>query len=327
MAKAAAVGTLILTFGFMLHPAAAANKMSGAALDEVLAWLSTKPAVVPGDAARNEMMKKLDAPFLEDTAVLNSAVGKYFKARMKAFTADIAATAAPAGGHVIVWKLYNMGAVMKSGEATIAFDLISGRDKVKWTSEDLKKTIGACDALVITHSHLDHADMAVAKKFLAAGKTVVTPPGIWEKLPGMGGITLLRDGTIDIKGVKLTAFPGFQSETMNNVYLIEFPGGVKVLDTGDENGKAYPTGGGWLAGVRPPRNVDLLMFNSWSAIMKEMLAAFPAKMLMPAHEHELTHGPQSRSSYEEMISTSESLGVPYVLMAWGERFEVSPDRD
>jgi L-ascorbate metabolism protein UlaG (beta-lactamase superfamily) len=293
-----------------------------AALGEVQAWLDTKPAVRIGDAARSNMLKKLDPVLQDENAGRTASVGKYFRARMSVLAADLE-TAKPATGSIYIWKLYNHGAIIRSSEETIAIDLITGVDKMRWNPEDLKRVVQACDALIITHGHIDHADMAVAKKFITAGKKVVTPPGIWENMPNMGVVILLRDGSIDIGGFKLTAFPSFQSTDKNNVYLMEFPNGVSVMHTGDENGASISDGGGWLAAIKKPHPVDVMIQNSWSSALQMLVDAFPPKLIIPSHEHELSHAASSRSTYEELIANTSKLGVPFALMAWGERIEIA----
>ena len=94
------------------------------------------------------------------------------------------------------------------------------------------------------------------------------------------------------------------------------------MHTGDENGATTEGGKGWFATIKSPSPVDVMIQNTWSNVIAEMVALFPPELIVPSHEHELSHGPGSRSTYASMIDKTSRLGVPFVMMAWGERIEV-----
>jgi len=290
---------------------------------KALDWLAAQGEVKSVDPEREATLKTLDAPLLEPLAVQLPATGRFFRARMAAFLQDFQQTNVASGA--VVWKLYNHSVVIRSPEATIAIDLISGMDRIAWDPATLNKAISGIDVLLITHSHNDHADMRVVKKFIAAGKPVLAPPGLWESLPQASGITYIRDGEITIKNIRITVFPSFQGMDPNNAYLVETTDGVRIMHIGDE-GEKNATGKEWYARFKEPLHVDLLIPNCWSPNIDDLLRFVAPSAILPSHEFEITHFPSSRATYDAIYSKYSKLNIPFFVSFWGEKLIIKAAR-
>jgi hypothetical protein len=287
----------------------------------VLDWLAKNPEVKPGDAERERILKTLDPALTEEPAKMMPAVGRFFRERMDAFLADFEKTK-PAKGAAI-WKLYNHSDVIRTPQLTIAIDLIKGFDQVAWDDAALDRAIAGIDVLLITHEHGDHADQVVVKKFLKAGKQVVTPPEMWKYESFSKNLTRIRDGSITIKDVKLTAYPAFQKDTPNNIYLIETADGLKIMHTGDDNEMEHTTIE-WFGKFKPPLDIDVLLPNCWCPNLALMLRYVKPKIMVSGHEHELSHAVSGRRSYYFVYSVLSTVKVPFLVPAWGEKMVFEP---
>jgi len=288
--------------------------------DNALTRIAAFPEVKLGDKDRESFLKSLDPVLQENNIINDPSLGRFFKARMNAFAADFEKTRPAAGA--AVWKLYNAGVVIRMPEATVAADVITGMGRSVMDSATLNSIANGSDILLITHEHIDHSDLRVVKKFTAAGKTVIAPPGLWRNVPQGKSITYLRDGSVTLKGVKITAFPSFQGDTPNNVYLIEPPGGLSFMITGDENEQGN-TGKEWYMQFGTPLHVSALLPNSWCPNIKQLMQHVAPDYIIPLHEHELSHVPSQRTTYRNIYDDLSPFGIPLLVMAWGERVNIA----
>lgn len=285
----------------------------------VLDWLATGPAVAPGDAQREAMLMRLDAALLEPDAGYLPAVGRFFGARMDAFLQDFESTQVDRG--VVIWKLYNHTEVIKSPEITLVTDLIQGWGQIFWDDAGMDRLIAGVDALLITHQHGDHVDIRVLRKFKAAGKPVYAPeiPLDWKDDPDADYVTLFRDQTMTLNGVKIHAFPAYQKNTINNVYLIETPGGVRVMHLGDDN-ESFRMGQEWFRVFgKKTLAVDILIPNCWCPNLALLLEYVKPALMISSHEHEVGHPVIGRREYGELYKVLPTVNVPFVVPAWGEK--------
>ena len=286
---------------------------------EVLAWLHTQPPVAPGDDTRKHMLLKLDPPLLVYEAGYLPIVGEFFRARMQAFLRDFENTRVDSG--VVIWKLYNHTEVIKTPEATLVTDLIQGWGEIFWDDAGMDRLIAGVDALLISHQHGDHIDIRVLRKFKAAGKPVYAPeiPSDWRDDPDADYITLVRDESFEINGVKIYAFPAFQKTTINNVYLIQTPGGVRVMHLGDDN-ESLRMGQEWFRRFGAKGlDIDILIPNCWCPNLALLLEYVKPQLMISSHEHEVGHPVHGRREYGELYKVLPTVNVPFVVPAWGEK--------
>jgi len=163
-------------------------------------------------------------------------------------TAAIASQLARGEDGARIWKLYNMGFIVRTKTATIAFDLVRGdsarNQDFALPAEIMNRLVDQCDALFISHRHGDHVDEGVAQRFLDQGKPVVAPPQVWAAKPIQASLTHLnREAHIEQalpiqKGkreLKVVVFPGHQMEkTENNVSLVITPEGLSFAHLCDQ---------------------------------------------------------------------------------------------
>lgn len=291
--------------------------------NEVERWLDGDPALKPGDAGREKILKKLDEPLLEERAKEMPVVGWFFTERMKAFLEDFERAEVSEG--ITIWKLYNHTEVIRTPETTVAIDLIQGFEQVFWPDESIDRAIEGIDLLLITHEHDDHADLRVVKKFLDAGKKVIAPPGLWEGEEDAKGITRLRGDSLTFNGVKITAFPGFQKLTPNNIYLLELGDGFKIMHLGDDN-ETFRMGVEWFRRFKKkPLEVDVLIPNCWSPNLALLMKYVKPKIIIGSHEHEIGHPPAGRRPYSFVYSVLATVGAPFIVPAWGEKAVFNPE--
>ena len=292
------------------------------AVREVLDWLATNPPLEPGDETREAMLIKLDPVLLEPDAKKLPAVGMFFKERMDAFLDDFENTTVESGA--VIWKLYNHTEVIRTPGITLVIDLISGFYEVSWEPEALDRAIAGIDAMLISHEHADHADPVVVKKFLDAGKPVIAPPGFWEDQEFAAGITRFRDDSMQLGDVNIHAFPSFQKLTINNVYLLKTEDGLRIMHLGDDNA-TLKMGQEWFRVFKKPYEIDVLIPNCWCPNLALLLQKLKPKIMISSHENELGHPVHGRREYGELYPVLRTVGVPFLVPAWGEKYILTPD--
>lgn len=226
-------------------------------------------------------------------------------------------------GRVRVCKVYNHGFVVKSRNATIAFDLYSGScgGQRLIPKQLMDEIVGQCDMLFISHGHADHADPSVVKRFLTEGKTVVAPDGV---LANLDGIVRIREEngssrrlfTIGKRKLTVDILPGHQDDVPNNVYMITLPGGKRVMHTGDQYSESdllrLPKQAAMLA--RP----DVLLVNCWALHVRTFVDSLRPKAVVTGHENEMGHSIDHREAFWMSFSKLDSQSCPLYVMSWGE---------
>lgn len=261
---------------------------------------------------------------LHDTRLDGSEVLAQFMARR--LDAVEAGLAQPPTGELEIWKLYNDGFIVRSGGATVAFDLYrggpAGGAPALIADERMRALVERCDMLFLSHDHPDHVDPAVVGMFVAAGKPVVAPTAV---LPGEPGVTHVREEelverTFRVGGAALRVkiLPGHQSRLDNNIYAVTMPCGRTVVHTGDQYHREDLA---WIASagsLLPP--VDVLIVNCWANDLPATVEGFAPRLVLTGHENELGHTIDHRESYWTSYLKLEELRRPCALMTWGECF-------
>ena len=234
-----------------------------------------------------------------------------------------------------IWKLYDHGFIVRTASVTIAFDLIrgycTGAEGFPVKDELMQRLIDQCDVLFMSHPHRDHIDEWVAGKFIAEGKSVVAPPGLWkDKSIYKDLIFLDRDfnkiHNLSIKNgqhsIEIIVFPGHQNEeVLNNIYRITTPEGISVCHTGDQHNR---NDFDWIDSEGKKYPVDILMVNCWARKVIQLIQGFNPQLVIPGHEHELGHGTDHRKPYWLTYHRLKECDRPYLVMTWGESFHYNP---
>ncbi|GHT23121.1 hypothetical protein FACS189430_05910 [Bacteroidia bacterium] len=221
---------------------------------------------------------------------------------------------------------YNDGYIIQSPTVTIGIDLVrGGSDNEPFVSNaSMQSIVDRCDVLFISHEHGDHADLAVAKMFCDQKKEVIVPPGLWENvspyIKPLRGNNALKETVYVTKNrypLVLNIYPGYQGATLNNVYAITIPEGKTLMHTGDES-----SGEKWLANVKKEIKIDVLTAQCWMSPMPAIVASLNPGLVITGHENEMAHTIDHREPYWLSFRHMEPVTVPYVIMTWGEFFDI-----
>ena len=294
--------------------------------------LSEYPPRVDEPKDRQMAMVLLDAVFHDEGAPQRSSVQNFHLQRTLFVLEEIENTKVSTG--VKIWKLYNMGVIIRTKTVTVAFDITRGysssSDSFALSKEVIDRLAIHCDALFISHFHRDHADEEVAGTFLEQGKPVITPPDIWKENEIYSRITHLERKAHEIQKIRLNnkdrdlevvVYPGHQgADILNNVVLVVTPEQYSVCHTGDQS---LEEDFSWIDEVGDHHKVDVLLPNCWTTNPLRTSKGYAPRLIIPAHENELGHTIDHREAYALNYSRWD---VPFnkIIMTWGESFHYIP---
>ncbi len=290
--------------------------------------LSSTPPGLDEPGNRQLAMLLLDAVLHEEGAPRRDAVQRFHLQRTLSALEELENS--DVGTGMMIWKLYNMGVVVRTKSVTVAFDLVrgttSGAEAFVLPDEVMERFADQCDILFISHEHGDHADEVVAGKFLNRGKPVVAPPDLWREKGIYNLITHPEREPHEIRKVRLgekqmdldvVLYPGHQGATLqNNVVLVITPEQYLVCHTGDQSREEDFS---WMDRVLEMYDIDLLLPNCWTPNPVRTAVGFNPRLVIPLHENELGHSIDHREAYTLDYSR---WNLPYnkIIMTWGESF-------
>lgn len=304
----------------------------------------------PGDTskARTDLLGEIDT-FMKSSVKGTGFSQKPYdlvKVRLDKALTEIPKTVVPAG-KVKVWYIYDMGLIVKSDTATVAFDLAS--TAVYGRMKDFTRYI---DILITSHYHNDHFDLPVIKEALKNGVTVIGPNDtvalsdgqfvrspngeniidLIKKRNGISsenfyGLTPLKE-TI-VKGIKITAYPAnhmYNTETGSDSGSAKMPAawyylsiaGKTFLFAGDSNNfDQNPDFAAKKVDVFIEHYVDPKTTDDFIKLVPN------AGLILPLHVFELLHGSGITEfmSYKNMLEEI-SNGKRFMPLIWGESFEL-----
>lgn len=261
---------------------------------------------------------------LDNTKALTDYVEKRFLRVLEKLSNE-----KPSEQEIQIHKLFNHGFVIKTPSVTIGFDIFrGGRPRNPFVSDAVIQTlVGQCDILFISHEHGDHADRSVVQLFCDQNKTVIAPPGLWEKGSISPQIKYLRGEEVVItekiripaKNAELVVrvFPGHQGDTLNNVYAVTTPEGFTVMHTGDQANDADMN---WITRVNDAVKVDVLLVQGWIPEIEKVVDGVKPELILTGHENEMGHSIDHRESYWLTFRRFANIQVPWIVPAWGESF-------
>ena len=320
------------------------NRQSEAFLKEISATMKEIPPQYPLPRERELSLFLLDALLHDKYAAHRPTVQRFYKNQIIAAIDDMEHHTVTKGAKI--WKLYNMGFVVRTQSITIAFDLTSGEsagsEGFTISNENMRRIVNQCDALFISHRHRDHKDLWIAEQFLEQNKPVVAPKQVWEGEPIHEKITHLKreahtiqelpikNNTIDLKVV---VYPGHQMSRLdNNVPLIFSPEGISFAHMGDQiNEGDFMIDYEWIDRVKDHHKVDILLPPSWTNEIHRIVMGFDPKLVIPGHENELGHSLDDRVPFwgdseflELTYAELKASNYPVVIMTWGESYHYFP---
>lgn len=281
----------------------------------------------------------------EDRQAFKEVIREYCAGARERVFAEVAAAKIPEGS-LRLWRIYNMGYIIKGPTHTVAiditarpkfYDVVEGRfmpdtNVVVWCEADWKRLANLADMIFVTHPHGDHYDRAGIAAFVEAKKPVVVPcdlvaytanrsakegpdgkyvaeKKILTTAPCCVKLTEDHLEPVDVGGVKVRNFLGNQGKDVPcNVYLIDIDG-VLVAHNGDNSVMDKER----MLSKCPP--ADVIIASTWNNVqgMVNCCAGAPGfdrtkSVLLPSHENELGHGVDHRESYYEMYARKDRLG-------------------
>lgn len=321
------------------------NRQSAAFLKEISATMSAIPPQYPIPRERELSLFLLDALLHDKYAAHRPTVQQFYKTQIITAIDEIQHHTVTEGA--MIWKLYNMGFVVRTKSITIAFDLTNGEsagsEEFTIPNDHMKRIVNQCDALFISHRHRDHKDLWIAEQFIAQNKPVIAPPQVWEGEPIHEKITHLKREAhlvqkLPIKDNKvnldIVVYPGHQmSRLENNVPLIFSPEGISFSHMGDQiNEDDFMVDYEWIDRVKEHHKVDVLLPPSWTNEILRVVQGFDPRLVIPGHENELGHSLDDRvpfwgdSEYLELTYAElKASNYPIVIMTWGESYHYIPD--
>lgn len=278
------------------------------------------PPQTGNDEARRAAQLILDYPLrVEDTdpaapagfgKAWRETVNSVYQPVCDAMLDEILAARVKSGTRI--WKVYNMGFIVKTPNHAWCHDVRSG-DTVtrRFTPDQLAKLVKILDVMFISHNHLDHVGADLAREMVRAGKTVVRPTD--DTVAELNGDPHLRNlygrfgKTVEVDGLAVRAFPGYQNipnqEVPCCVYAVTADG-VTVTHNGD-NQSMQPYELLEKAQVTP----DVMLANSWSGFAPYLAAGKP-KLAIIGHEHELKHKVRGRDPWVTVYKRIAEAGLP-----------------
>ncbi len=316
------------------------NRQANFFLDRIEQVLLHYPPQYPEPSERNLALFLLDAVLHDVYAAYRPPVQRFFHSRMESVIQQIESTQVDEGA--MIWKLYNMGFIVRTKTVTFAFDLVRGSSSrvegFGLPDNIMKRFADQCDALFISHRHQDHIDEWVAQNFIDNGKPVIAPPQVWSDKPIHQSITHLKREahtlqTLQIQNgkreLKVVVYPGHQmGNTQNNVSLVFTPEDLSFCQMGDQiNEGDFMVDYEWIDKVANNYHVDVLMPPCWTNEIFRIVKGFNPALILPGHENELGHSIDDRvpfwadSEYLELTySELKRSDYPVIVMTWGESF-------
>ena len=321
------------------------NRQAAAFLAEASRTLRQFPPQHPEPHERYLGLLLLDAVLHDPYTARRPPVQAFFRKRIETALAEMETTRVEEGSRI--WKLYNMGFIVRTKTVTLAFDLVSGRTAgcldFELSSDVLARLVRQCDVMFISHRHRDHAEEPIAQLFLDQGKPVVAPPQVFADRPIHASLTHLKriahlTQSLLVQGgkqeLKVVVYPGHQMAAVeNNVPLVITPEGMSFAHLGDQiNEGDFMVDYEWIDEVGKHHRVDVMLPPCWTNEIHRIAEGFNPRLILPGHENELGHPVDDRVPF---WGDAEFLQLTYpklqrsnyrtIVMTWGESFHYLPE--
>ncbi|MGF7078942.1 hypothetical protein [Mucilaginibacter sp. UYCu711] len=225
----------------------------------------------------------------------------YLNKAVEQSVADIVSTKVTHGA--VIWKLYNMGYIVKTKDACFALDL---------NQRGSEQLVDMLDFAVVSHIHGDHNNTIFLDAMVAAGKKVYTP--------------FYKKGTL-IDTTREFNFGGVNVRfTMNK--QADVPVIVAQINCGPSanNYTIYHIGDSrTLEELNPTRHINLFILHIENAINTgQSVARVKPDVTIYDHVMELGHAVDKwRWSYQYTYNKIKGLDpAKSLILTWGERLEV-----
>ena len=207
----------------------------------------------------------------------------------------------------IIWKLYNMGYIIKTKDACFGIDL---------NQPGSEKLVDLLDFVIASHIHSDHHNIALLNAMVMAGKPVYSP--------------------FYTKGTLISSTREFTFGELNVRFTMNKQADVPVIVSQINCGPAannytiyHIADSRSLADLNPDRHVNLFILHIENAIdVFEAVARVKPDITVYDHAMELGHAVDKwRWSYE--FTCNKIKDLPHAsswVLTWGEKLEVGVER-
>jgi L-ascorbate metabolism protein UlaG (beta-lactamase superfamily) len=297
-------------------------------MESVLSWvegtLAEHPPAWPEPEVRIQALCMLDDPLHVLTAPFEGPVLAFLNRLVAKAVDEIEAEQVASGA--TIWKLYNMGFVIKTAGVTLGFDPVRGAfDRSPIEEALFDRLLRQVQALFVTHCHKDHASAYAFERMIERGRPVVTPPGMWADRAISGHFyetardpDVVHQLVVNDVPVSFCVYPGHQDETDNNVYVLDLPGDLRIVHSGDQ---ANEEDWALLDRVHERFRVDVLLANCWRyGGLLRLIQGVRPRLVITGHENELFHFAENRLSYALTHRRLIQEPTPSLGMTWGERY-------
>ncbi len=280
---------------------------------------------------RRDVLHLLDYPLhVRDGEVWRKEVTHFYGRFIRNAIDEIAA--APNDGRLRVWKLYNMGFVVRTPNACVGFDIHPGvKVRAGLRAGQMRRLVEALDVLVISHAHYDHQHEGLIRRMLQAGKPVVLPPRS-RAAHGEAGVIRshhAQERSLQVGSVGVRTILGRQRFFVPNYVNVVDVDGYRVVHTGDNTAlRAYEH-------LTDDRRVDVALVNCWAGY-GTLAKRLRPRLIVTGHENELGHIVSLRCGYGFTFRDLERQGLPphgngspahattCAVLSWGEGLTLSP---
>lgn len=321
------------------------DRQASVFLDSVKAVMARFPPTGQDGIERSYAKLLLDAVFHDKFAAFRKPAQNFFHEQAGKAIRELEQTKVASG--VRIWKIYDMGFIVRSPSVTMAFDLVSGATAgskdFALNSEELDRLTRQCDVLFISHRHADHAEKAVAERFIRSGKPVLSPQQVWSgdsiskqmQHPERSTDKVHTISLSNKRTLKTILYPGHQGKGIdNNCVLVTTPEGISVAHIGDQiNEGDYMIDFEWIDQVSRHHRVDVLMTNAWTMDIFRIVRGFNPGLVLPGHELELGHTVWDRLPYwgddaylKLNYAELKKSKYPVIALIWGESVDYNPVR-
>ena len=311
-------------------------------MDLALDIIDRHPVSPENEAIRKAALMILDYPIhvnnKADEPDVNekwqSLMAYYQQCALKKLAETVKNTKVPAG-KLAIWKVYNMGYIVKSEHHCIAWDIVRTNglgQHVNELNEPMAELLKEIECMFVSHCHGDHLQMWCAWRILKDGKPVFIPeiparkeapaPNredkrftyVWEnkEVPADG-----------YEGITFKSVPGHQAPQLCSLYAVTIDG-MTIMQTGDNCDKTVFDKFSSLG------RVDVLIGTCWSFTPRNCLEVAKSckgegfdrpQFYITAHENEMGHPPTNRESFQETytrLGDRSKLPMPSFILNIGE---------
>jgi len=318
------------------------DKQAEIFLDTIQSILALNPPSVNENLERGFARLLMDAVFHEENAALRKPSQKFFHSRVKKVIEELENTKVEDGARI--WKLYNMGFIVRTKSVTLAFDFTtginSGSREFAMGMDEINRIVKNCDALFITHKHSENCEKRIAETFIKNDLPVFAPFDAWKNDPLHNLIVhpnriahISEKLIINGKSIDMVTYPGHQMRgTECNVYVITTPEGITISHLGDQvNDGDYMVDFEWIDDVKNNYKIDIMMPNACTVNISRIVDGFNPKLVLPSHSLQHSNWTELpcwadkkylELNYAELRASKYSV----VEMLWGESFHYLPDK-